>query len=131
MKPVLLTVIVLLTCTASHCQMKLKSDTADIDLGMKYKQKSANTKAVGFVFLVTGLTLTLVSAATLSQNLFSERDPSTEIMAITGLGMAVSSIPLFVIASKQKYKSRVLLSREKTSWDQSKHNTAIALRVAF
>lgn len=89
MKAILVTFIFLLTCMASYSQLKLKSNTGEIDLGMKYKQKSANTKSVGFVLLITGATLTLVGAVTLSSNVFSERDPADEIMAITGLAIAL------------------------------------------
>lgn len=130
MKSILVICVLLFAWTAGHPQNALNTKEADTDLALRYKQKSVNGKATGFGVLGIGVGLIAVGYASAMENILV-RNRGAENLVITGFGMALSSIPIFIIASKNKRKSAILFRQEEKIWKQQKNSTAIVWRLTF
>lgn len=98
-----------------------------------YMQKRSNNRLVGFVMLGIGVGMVGASVLDVLANGTNGED-SLEPLLFIGGGMAVSSIPFFIIAGNNKRKAELALKGEtiNTGFLHTQSNyTAFALRINF
>ena len=83
----------------------------DYDLGNYYLKQSKQQKTFGFVLLGGGITLTIIGGNKIANDIFSKSTGGEALMLIGTLA-SVASIPVFLSASKNKGKAKILLRNQ-------------------
>jgi hypothetical protein len=83
----------------------------DYDLRTYYSNKSKQQKIVGWLLVGGGITLSIIGANKMAQDIFS-KSSGGETLFLLGSFSAIASIPVFLSAAKNKGRAEILLRHQ-------------------
>jgi hypothetical protein len=98
-----------------------------------YLKKSNKQRTTGFVLLGGGVT-TFTGGAISMRHSTSKGERETRFI-LAGMGMAVTSIPFFILSASNKHKSKLELKRNplvgSSAIEKNIYQTSISLKIIF
>ena len=99
-------------------------------MGSYYLKKSKKQKTIGWVLLGAGVTLTIVGAQQVANDIFSESSGGEVSMLIGNLS-TIASIPLFLSAAKHRGRAEILLRSQNIPVTRTSGTRLLSVGVAI